>query len=152
MLTFSMYGVSGVLTTPSRSQASPHGDMCFSFTSVTTSSMFSCTRHNTPRHHHHPSITLPSNRHLTQTVIFLHNVADLPSVLWRCWLGSRKGIRPAKTEWWGAGVVICLEQGANGPADATATPSSLAPVKFRMVHLSGAGLTRLSWEKAVKWI
>jgi len=26
-----------------------------------------------------------------------------------------------KTEWWGTGVVICLEQGAYGPADATAT-------------------------------
>jgi len=28
-------------------------------------------------------------------------------------LGSRKGIRPEKTEWWGADVVICLEQGAD---------------------------------------
>jgi len=35
--------------------------------------------------------------------LFLH------SVLWRCWLGGRKGIRPVKTEWWGAGMVICLE-------------------------------------------
>ena len=35
------------------------------------------------------------------------------SVLWRCWLGARKKIRPVKTEWWGAGVVICLEQGAD---------------------------------------
>jgi len=33
----------------------------------------------------------------------------LPSVLWRCWLGCRKGIRP---EWWGAGLAICLERGA----------------------------------------
>ena len=37
----------------------------------------------------------------------------MPSVLWRCWLGSRKGIRPVKNEWWGAGMVICLEQGAD---------------------------------------
>jgi len=37
----------------------------------------------------------------------------LPSVLRRCWLGGRKGIRPVKTEWWGAGVVICLERGAD---------------------------------------
>ena len=37
----------------------------------------------------------------------------LPSVLWRCWLGGRKGIQPVKTEWWGAGVVICLECGAD---------------------------------------
>jgi len=28
-------------------------------------------------------------------------------------LGDRKGIRPVKTEWCGAGVVICLEQGAD---------------------------------------
>jgi len=35
------------------------------------------------------------------------------SVLWCCWLGGRKGIRPVKTEWWGAGVVICLEWGAD---------------------------------------
>jgi len=36
---------------------------------------------------------------------------------------------------------------AYGPADATAIPSSLAPVKSRMVCLSGAGLPRLSWKK-----
>ena len=28
-------------------------------------------------------------------------------------LGGRKGIRPVKTEWCGAGVVFCLEQGAD---------------------------------------
>jgi len=28
-------------------------------------------------------------------------------------MGGRKGIRPVKTEWWGAGVVICLERGAD---------------------------------------
>jgi len=33
--------------------------------------------------------------------------------LWRCWLGGRKGIRPVKTEWWGAGVVVCLERDAD---------------------------------------
>ena len=32
---------------------------------------------------------------------------SMPSVLWRCWLGSRE------TEWWGAGMVVCLEWGAN---------------------------------------
>ena len=36
---------------------------------------------------------------------------DMPSVIWRCWLGGRKGIWSVKTQWWGAGVVICLEQG-----------------------------------------
>jgi len=34
-------------------------------------------------------------------------------VLRRCWLGDGKGIWPVKTEWWGAGVVICLELGAD---------------------------------------
>jgi len=29
------------------------------------------------------------------------------------WLGGSKGIRPVKTEWWGAGVVICLERDAD---------------------------------------
>ena len=36
---------------------------------------------------------------------------------------------------------------ACGPADATATLSSLVPVKSRMLYLSGAGLSRLSWKK-----
>jgi len=27
-------------------------------------------------------------------------------------LVERKGTRPVKTEWWGTGMVICLEQGA----------------------------------------
>jgi len=31
----------------------------------------------------------------------------------RCWSGGRKGIRPVKTEWWSAGMVVCLEQGAD---------------------------------------
>jgi len=31
----------------------------------------------------------------------------IPSVLWHCWLGGRKGIRPVKkTEWWGVGIQI----------------------------------------------
>jgi len=37
-------------------------------------------------------------------------------------------------------------------SEATATPSSLALAKSRMVYLSGAGLLRLSWKKAIKWI
>jgi len=34
----------------------------------------------------------------------------LPSVLWHCWIGGRKG---KKTEWWDAGMVTCLGQGAD---------------------------------------
>jgi len=40
-------------------------------------------------------------------------VEAVPSVLWCCWLGSRKGIRPVKTEWRGTSVVVCLKRGAN---------------------------------------
>ena len=30
-----------------------------------------------------------------------------------CSLSGRKGIRPVKTGWWGPGIVICAEQGAD---------------------------------------
>ena len=58
-----------------------------------------------------------------------------PSVLWRCWLGGRKGIRPVKTEWWGAGMVICLEPGADlhMPSWCHCHSLSLASVKSRLV-------------------
>ena len=51
----------------------------------------------------------------------------------RYWHGDLSG---ARCKWF-----------ACGPADATATSSSLAPVKSRMVCLSGAGLPRLSWKR-----
>jgi len=41
---------------------------------------------------------------------------------------------------------------AHGPADATVIPSSLASLKSRMAYISGAGLPRLSWKKAVGWV
>jgi len=44
-------------------------------------------------------------------------VANLPlnlsSVLWHCCLGIRKSISPVKIEWWGIGVIVCLERGAH---------------------------------------
>ena len=49
-----------------------------------------------------------------QEFIFSDLLDIKPSVLWRCWLGGRKGIRPVKkTCWWGTGMVICLERGAD---------------------------------------
>ena len=69
----------------------------------------------------------------------------------QCWLGGRKGIRLVKTEWWGTGMVICLELGATylhyGPADATTTPSSLAPVKFENGLPFWCRLTQVVLEK-----
>jgi len=47
-------------------------------------------------------------------------------------------------------MVICVQQGANGlhmVQMPLLTPSSLAPVKSRMVFLSRAGLPTLSWKK-----
>jgi len=55
--------------------------------------------------------------------------------LMRCWCGYLSEVR---CKWF-----------ACGPADATATPSSLAPVKSRLVYLSGAGLPRLSGKKTL---
>ena len=52
-------------------------------------------------------------KHLSCNGLLDYDFWFLPSVHWRCWLGSRKGIWPVKTEWWGAGVVICLERGAD---------------------------------------
>ena len=44
------------------------------------------------------------------TAFYIWICVLLPSVLSCCWLGGREGIRPV---WWGAGVVICLERGAD---------------------------------------
>jgi len=56
-----------------------------------------------------PVIGRPCENDLTLTDVEW----NWPSVLWRCWLGGRKGIRPVKNWVVGAGVVICLERGAD---------------------------------------
>jgi len=40
-------------------------------------------------------------------------------------------------------MIVC------GPADATATPSSLAAFKCRKFNLSSNGLSRLTWKKSL---
>ena len=75
----------------------------------------------------------------------------LPSLLWHCWLSMRKSIWPVKNWvmrcWHGylSGArcrwVVC------GPADATATPSSLASLKSRMVLLFWCRLIHIVLEK-----
>jgi len=58
-------------------------------------------------------------------------------------LGGRKGIRPVKTEWWGAGVVVCLEQSSDlhmaqlMPLPVTVSCFSKIQIGF---NLSGTGL------------
>ena len=43
----------------------------------------------------------------------IYFVLVVPSVLWHCWLGVMKSIRPVKNWVMGAGMVICLECGSN---------------------------------------
>ena len=62
---------------------------------------------------------VPTTQNLSRPV---HSL--LPSVLWRCWLGGRKGIRPVKN--WVVGCWCGYLSGARcrlaySPADATAT-------------------------------
>jgi len=80
----------------------------------------------------------------------LPSVLCLPSVLWRCWLGGRKGIRPV-TNFWVVGYWHGYLSGARcrlacGPADATAT-HSLASVKSRLVLPFWYWLARVVPEK-----
>ena len=93
----------------------------------------------------------PSFSTLLQSISFGSLSRLLPSVLWHCWLGVRKSIRLVKNWVLGYWCVylsgVCCKWFSYGPADATATLSSLATVKSRMVYLSGAGLPRLSWKK-----
>jgi len=75
---------------------------------------------------------------------------ELPSVLWRCWLGGRKGIRPVKN--WVVGCWRGYLSGARcrlaySPADATATHCLFASVKSRLVLPFWYRLTRVVPEK-----
>ena len=76
-----------------------------------------------------------------------------PSVLWHCWLDGRKGIRPVKTEWWVAGVVICLEWGADlhmsqlMPLPLTVSCFSKIQIGFTFLVLAYLGSPR---QRAVK--
>jgi len=75
------------------------------------------------------------------------------SVLWHCWLGVRISIWLVKVEWWGVGVVISLEWGADClhmvqlmPLHPK-TPSSLASFKSRLVLPYWYQLTQVVLEK-----
>jgi len=79
---------------------------------------------------------------------------NLPLVLWRCWVWRQEG-HPACKNWvvsYGHHYLsgARCKWFAYGPADATATPSSLAPVKSRMVYLPGANFPKLSWKEGHK--
>ena len=64
------------------------------------------------------------------------------SVLWRCWLGGRKGIRPVKNwvvGWWHGYLSGVRCRLAHGPADATATHCLLFQWNPDRFYLSGTG-------------
>ena len=80
-------------------------------------------------------------------IIFTHLLTylSIPSVLWHCWLGGRKGIRPVKN-WvvgcWHGYLSAARCRLTYGPADATAT-HCLASVKSRLVLPFWYRLTRV---------
>ena len=135
-----------------------------------------CRQITTPTPHH--SIFMGSmfflmrNQQCQSNEENIYNISTRcrPSVLWSCWLGDRKGIRPVKnctrrirfssgsvilnlSAWAvGAGMVICLEQGADyiWPSWYHCYSLSLASVKSRLVYLSGSGLPGSPGKRAVK--
>ena len=88
--------------------------------------LYLLTWHPFTLHHSHPSIhrvCLPSvalkpycctDKGARVATANCLSLTRLPSVLWHCWLGGRKGIRPVKKLSAGVlAVVICLERGAH---------------------------------------
>jgi len=70
-------------------------------------------------------------------------------------LGGRKGIRPVKTEWWGAGMVISLERGADlhmaqlMPLPPTVSCFSKIQIAFTFLVPAHPGSPG---QRAVKWV
>jgi len=81
---------------------------------------------------------------------------SVPSVIWHYWLGARKSIQHVKIEWWGVGVVICLERGAYCCKWSSwchchpKTPSSLASIKSRLVFPFFYRLSQAATKKNVR--
>jgi len=95
------------------------GSVCVGYCAVCESEFFACMLQSLgfsaslmDSLAHKDSMYLEHRKVIVRSVN-LYFITDLPSVLWCCWLGGRKGIQPVKTEWWGAGVVIRLEWGAD---------------------------------------
>jgi len=77
--------------------------------------------------------------HLDTCCVFITN-PKLPSVLWRCWLGDRKGIRPVKNiyGYWDGYLSGARCRLAYGPADATDTHCLLLQQNPDWFYLSGS--------------
>ena len=96
---------------------------------------------------------------VTTAVIFVYwlmcDLHLMPSVLWRCWLGGRKGIRPVKNWVVGCWRGVCLEQGADlhmaqlMPLPLTVSCFSKIQIGFTFLvpaHLDSPG------KRAIKWV
>ena len=70
-------------------------------------------------------------------------------------VGWQEGHRPVKTEWWGAGMVICLEQGADlhmaqlMPLPLTVSCSSKIKIGFTFLVPAYPGCPG---KEAIKWL
>jgi len=77
----------------------------------------------------------------------------MPSVLCHRWLSVKKSMQLVKIEWWGAGVVNCLEWGADDLHMVQLMPlpphktSSLTSTKSSMVYPFWCQLTQIVLEK-----
>jgi len=73
----------------------------------------------------------------------------VPSLLWHCWLGDRKGIRPVKKQWWGAGMASVWSevQTCIWPSWCHCHSLSPASVKSRLVLPFWYWLTQVVLEK-----
>jgi len=79
----------------------------------------------------HLTLTTTTRSWRSRITVWKSNLFErLPLVLWHCWMGGRKSIRPVKN--WVVGYLHGYMSGARckwsayGPADVTATPSSPA--------------------------
>ena len=125
-----------------------HDILCWLKLLISTESFNYCSiLHCCSQFHFHAYEFLPCQ------LVFIHDFNFiaflLPSVLWRCWLGGRKGIWPVKTEWWvlvwlsvWGGVQTCI-----WPSWCHCHSLSLASVKSRLVLPFWYWLTRVVPDK-----
>jgi len=91
-----------------------------------------------------------------ESALFFRQLEFAPSfVLWHCWLGGRKGIRPVKNWVMGSGMGICLGQGADlhmaqlMPLPPTVSCFSKIQIGFTFLVPAHPGSPG---QRAVKWV
>jgi len=84
------------------------------------------------------------------SVFSLIRMRCLPSVLWHCWLGGRKGIRPVKNGGWRRWALVCLD-GVVPSRMVSVSASVNLPLHHKVQKFSsGTGSPEWSWKRAVK--